>query len=297
MRLAVLALALASCKGSTQDQAAARDPDRARDTGATTTTAPEALAAADAAPADWTATCATTLQGAAKLTPVRRIAAVLEGCQPCGDWKPLLAWNTASTDGGPTTAAIEDAMVACQAYCSADAKRQFTGVLEPSRGKLGQKPWRVLGEVCKDAVSAVPDVRFMSAPYFALDRIARAAAAAPHLAPLLATLELPLPAVSLTGTGYELPVGPVMKPEPGTHHLTVTLAELRIGTLPRAKLGATGVVVEVGAAPYPGEAVELATLSAALAKVAAPQVTLIAPGAMPAARLADVVAAAGSKPL
>ena len=67
----------------------------------------------------------------------------------------------------------------------------------------------------------------------------------------------------------------------------MTLAELRAGALPHARLGATGVVVSGD--PYPGAAVTLATLAATLDKLPQP-VLVFAPQQMPAARLAEVLA-------
>ena len=142
----------------------------------------------------------------------------------------------------------------------------------------------------RNETPALPDTRFMSAPFFALDRIARAAAANPKLAPLLATLELPLPAVSITGVGFELGESPVMNPSPPPFHITVSQTEIRIGKLPTAKLGPNGITVDAGAA-YPGELVDAKALAAKLPE----RVVLIAPAAMPAQRLVDVVKAAGKR--
>ncbi len=286
MRFLACVLALCACQGNKSNDKPAPPPPKLAD-----------AAIADAAP-DWTVACEQALT--AKQTPVRKLTDIIEGCQPCGDWTPLLHWATPADKGGPKQQQIEDAMVACKAYCTGDAKMQFQGLLGDARADGTNKPWRVLGEKCKDAVSAVPDVRFMSAPYFALDRIARATAADPKLAPLAAALELPLPPVSITGVGFELPTAAVTKPDPGKFHVTVTLNEMRIGTLPTAKLGKDGVVVDLGKTPYPGELVkdkELAAKLDALAGSPTARITIIAPTAIPASRVADVAKAAGQHEL
>ncbi|MBA3394787.1 MAG: hypothetical protein H0T89_19225 [Deltaproteobacteria bacterium] len=295
MRYPALLLVLAACqdKRPSKNSDSAPGPPMVRDAAAVTD--------AQSVATDWTAACAKALQAAARQTPVRRLGLVIAQCQPCGDWQPLLDWNTPAAEGGPTTAAIEKAMLGCQAYCSADAKQRFTGTLDGARGKAANKPWRILAETCGHAVSAVPgarfDARFASAPYFALDRIARATAAVPALAPLASALELPLPALSSTGAGFELPEAAVMKPDPGRYHITVSQGELHVGELPRARLGPAGVVVEHGAVPYPGARVTEKLLAAALNKLAPGDaaITLIAPAGMPAARVADAIVAGGGR--
>jgi hypothetical protein len=89
-------------------------------------------------------------------------------------------------------------------------------------------------------------------------------------------------------------------PDAGPIHVTVTMTEITIGALPRAKLGASGVTVLAGDAPYPGTKVAITALDAALAKLSPgpdARIALIAPRAMPARRLLDVVAAAGAHQL
>ena len=239
---------------------------------------------------DW-AGCEAALAKAATAPATRRAQLILDGCQPCGDWAPLLHWNTLPGEGGPTRLAIENRMLAC-GYCAPDAKQRFLGALDNARGTDSRAPWRQLGEVCGDKVGAVPDTRYMSAPYYALDRIARAAGSRPALVPLLAALDLPLPAVSVTGAGYELPQGPVASPIAGPTQITVTLAELRTGPLPHAHLGAAGIAVVTDGDPYPGTLVAPAQLAATLAKVTGP-IAIIAPSELPARRVADVVNQAG----
>ena len=289
MRIAVVLLAaLGACKGSKNDPPKETPPPHV---------APHPMPEKppEVVPGDWAA-CKAALDAVPKLPPNRQVAALIDGCRPCGDWTPLLTWNTPTAEGGPTRKAIEEAMLGCKAWCDPNAKQRFLGTLDDARGKpTNRTPWRMLGEVCKDAVSAAPDPRFLSAPYFALDRIARDAAAKPDGAPLLALLDLPLPAVSLTGQGLVLPESGVTKPVTGGSQLTITAEEVRVGPLPRAKLGANGISVSAGE-PYPGNAVTLAELPAALDKLPPPFI-VFAPKGLPAARLAEVLVAAKPRPL
>jgi hypothetical protein len=294
MKLRVLAAALAvlgACKGKSND--APPGPTEPKPA------APGPNASDASAPADWRADCEAALRSADKMTSVRRVTHVIDGCRPCGDWTPLLRWNTQPADGGPTLQAIELAMVACKAYCNGNAKDRFLGALDTARGKPGRTPWRALGEACKDEVGAAADTRYMSAPYFALDRIARAVAAEPALAALADKLVIPLPPVSITGVGYELPTAAVTRPEAGTVHLTVTLGELRYGALPSARIA--GGKLSLAAATYPGTLVDAKGLAAALdtyaGKDPATSISVIAPSGLPAARLADAIAAAGPRRL
>ena len=268
--------ALAACKGSQRDRPA-QDPP----------------APADAAPADTNLDgCRATAARVPSLPPTQRAPALLKDCQPCGDWGPLLAWNTQLTDGGPTRTAIERAMFACKAFCEPNAKQRFFGTLDAARGQPTRTPWRLLGEICKAEVSAVPDTRFMGAPYFALDRIARAL----RDPALLDAIELPLPAVSITGVGIELPSSPLTAPEAGPAALTIDANQILLGALPVAKLSATGLAVS---GDYPGTPIDPRALAAALAKpaLAGHPVALLAPSGLAVTRLIDVIAAAGGHDL
>lgn len=276
-----LALALAACKGKSEP------PKETPQGHAPPHPMPEPPP--DVVPGDWTA-CKAALAEVPKLPPNRQVVALLDGCKPCGEWTPLLQWNKPTEDGGPKLKAIEDAMLGCKAYCDPNAKQRFIGALDEARGKpTDRAPWRMLGDFCKEAVSSSGDARFMSAPFFALDRIARDVAARSDGAPLLAAIDLPLPAVSQTGQGLALPDSGVTKPAAPTSQLTITADEVRVGPLPHGKLGAAGVTVSAGE-PYPGNPVTLAELPAALDKLA-PPVLVFAPKALPAARLVQVIAA------
>jgi len=242
---------------------------------------------------DW-AVCKAALEASPKLPPTKQVAALLTGCMPCGDWKPLLEWQTPNEEGGPKQKDIEAAMLGCKAYCDPNAKMRFTSALEDARGNNNRRPWRVLGEFCKAELSAVPDARFMSAPYFALDRIARDVAKRPDGPKLLAAIDLVLPAASVTGAGLELAQSAVTKPSAAPSHLTITVDEIRAGALPHAKLGASGVTVT--AEMYPGNVVKPADLAPAYDKLPAPVLAFL-PKKMGAQKLADVLAALKRRPL
>ncbi len=282
-RAVVLVLLATACKG------------KGSETKQEPSVAPHAEPAPVVTSGDW-AVCKAAFEASPKTPPTRQVAALLEACKPCGDWTPLLTWAKPTEEGGPKRKDIESTMLACKAYCDPNAKMRFLGGLDENRGKdkVNRVPWRLLGEFCKDAVSAVPDARFMSAPYFALDRIARDVAARPDGPPLLAAIELPLPAASVTGAGLELPTSAVTKPTTAASQLTITMDELRIGSLPRAKLGANGITVT--GEGYPGAAVKLADLPAALDKLPQP-VLVMMPLKMSAARLVDVLATTRRRPL
>jgi hypothetical protein len=228
--------------------------------------------------------CRAALPRIASLAPAARAAALLEACQPCGDWKPLIDWNTLQTEGGPSRAEIERAMLACHAFCEPNAKQRFFGTLDNARGQATRQPWRLLGEVCKASVSAVPDARYMGGTYFALDRIARA------IGGPAAAIALPLPAISITGVGVQLPPAPdaadATEPAMGAA-LTVEAAGFLLGALPSATLSADGLAI---AGNYPGAPIEPAALAAALAQG---PIAVLAPQGLAAGRIADAVAAAG----
>lgn len=211
-----------------------------------------------------------------------RPALLLDTCKPCGDWAPIVQWNTPSTSGGPKRADIETAMQRCNAYCLGDAKDKFLGTLDDARGRSSRTPWKQLALVCKERVSALPDDRFIDGVYFALDRIARTLGEQ--------TIDIPLPPTSISGVGVPLPrvtreLGPA-----GDVQVSVVGTAITVGPLPRARLSKTGIAVDLGSDGYPGKTVTLEQLPAALGK--ATQVTLLAPHGMPADRLVPVIRAA-----
>jgi hypothetical protein len=274
-RLAALLLLAAACKGKEPTKDPVAVPPHPM---------PEAVPVPVAG--DW-AVCKAALEASAKLPPTKQVAALIDACRPCGDWKPLLEWQTPAGEGGPKQKDIEAAMLGCKAYCDPNAKMRFVSGLDDARGKNNRRPWRVLGEFCKEALSSVPDARFMSAPFFALDRIARDVAARPDGAKLLAAIDLVLPAVSVTGSGLDIPASAVTKPSAAPSQLTLTVDEIHVGALPHAKLGANGVTVTADS--YPGNVVKLADLPAAFDKLPQP-VLVFMPKKMSAQKLVDVLA-------
>ncbi|MFT3692232.1 MAG: hypothetical protein QM831_03770 [Kofleriaceae bacterium] len=249
-----------------------------------------------APPVDWDA-CNAALRKAATEPLDVRPSLVIDNCKVCGDWTPILMWQHPPTEkGAPTHAQIEAAMATC-GYCpNPNGKARFWATLDNARGTDARTPWRYLGEQCKADISAVPDTRFVSAPFYALDRIARAASAhGGESANLMAAIEFPLPAVSLTGTGITLPdVDSGQSNTAGPLAITVIGDGVHVAKLPRARLGASGVTVDLG--NYPGDVVKPADLGAALTKLAAgdatASITVLAPVAAPVASMKPVFAAA-----
>lgn len=248
---------------------------------------------------DWAA-CEKAIDTAASAPLPARPRILLDGCQVCGgDWQPLLRWNVEPESGGGKREQIEQMMVACNAFCTGDSKLKFIAGVDKARGQEVNTPWRRLATACKDKVNGAPDDRFMSAPFFALDRIARAAfAKGGAVADKLAALELPLPAITITGAGVVLPAADAVTPIAGALQITVLGDLIHAGTLPRAKLGAAGVAADLGTAGYPGDAVKVEQLGARLRELAggsAPEaITILAPHAMPAEKLVPIVAAAAA---
>jgi len=254
--------------------------------------------ARDAAPLDANLDgCRAVAVEVAAMPPTARAQALLDACQPCGDWQPLLDWSRLQAEGGPTRAAIEQAMIGCGAFCDPNAKQRFLGTLDAARGQGTRLPWRLLGQICKAAVSALPDARFVGGPYFALDRIARAIGDPA----VLAAIAVPLPAISITGVGIDLPPAASDAAPPSIvaaagPAITVDAAQFLLGALPRAQLSPDGLLVT---GDYPGTPIAPAALARALAApaIGGEPVAVLAPRALPAARIAAVVTAAGGHPL
>ncbi len=281
MRLLLVALLLVGCKGKQQP--------------------PAATGSGSPAPVevDWNA-CEAALAKAAAAPLDARPQIILDGCRVCGgDWKPLLAWNVEPASGGPKREQIEAMMVACNAFCTGDSKLKFMAALDKARGQSVNTPWRQLETSCKAKVNGAGDDRFMSAPFFALDRIARAAAAkGGSVADKLAAFELPLPAISVGGAGVVLPDAEGVTPISGSLHVTVVGDVISVGTLPRGKLTPHGVTATLGEKGYPGEPVAAADLGGKLRALVgddkAQAITILAPHALPAQKLVPIIAAASA---
>ena len=249
---------------------------------------------------DW-AKCDQALDAAAAAPLGARPKIVIDGCPVCGkDWTPLLRWSIEPQSGGPRREDIEAVMVACNAFCTGDSKLKFMGTVDKARGTDARTPWRTLASACKEKVGAVPDDRFMSAPYFALDRIARATAArGGDTAAKAAALTVPLPAVTLSGVGVVLPDADAVSPSVSPDlHVTLLGDVIHVGRMPRGKLGSSGVEVDLGKPPYPGEQVAASALGAKLLELVGEDkmqtLMLLAPHAMPAHKLVTIIAAASA---
>lgn len=248
---------------------------------------------------DWPA-CEQALAKAAAAPLDARPQGILDGCRVCGaDWKPLLAWNTEPDSGGPKREQIEQLMVACDAFCTGDSKLKFMAGVDKARGQNVNTPWRQLAVACKTKVNGAGDDRFMSAPFFALDRIARAAATrGGAIADKLAAIEIPLPPITVSGAGVALPEADAVTPSVGRVQITALAGSITVGTLPRGKLTAGGVTVDFGKTGYPGEAVTLEQLGAKLKDLVGDDktatITLLAPHAMRAHELVPIIAAASA---
>jgi hypothetical protein len=244
--------------------------------------------------------CEQAIDKAAAAPLAARPQILLDGCWVCGsDWQPLLRWNVDPEAGGPKREQIEKLMVACDAFCTGDSKMKFMAGVDKARGQSVNTPWRQLATTCKAKVNASPDDRFMSAPYFALDRIARKMAGhSAALASKLAAIELPLPAVTVSGAGVVLPDADGVDPDVAAIQITVLGDAIHVGRMPRATLGAAGVTAELGIAGYPGDQVKLEELGAKLSELIGGDKTqtiaLLAPHAMPAQNLVPIVAAAAA---
>lgn len=303
------ALTLIACKG---DKAKANDQDRDRphrepvasvNVGSGSATGTLVVVAPSF---DWAA-CEAALRTAATAPLDARPQLVLDGCAVCGPWAPILGWSTPQASKGPARADIDAALSHCDAFCDGTAKSRFMSALDDARGSPQRTPWRLLGEACKQKISAMPDARFASALLFAFDRVARAAVAhGGNAASLALAIELPLPAVSLTGIGVVLPdvTGDVTQTA-GPIAITVIAGTYYAAKLPRARMSGDGLAVDLGG--YPGDQVALDKLPAALAKLegagsgagsaagadaSAISISILAPPAAPAETLVPLVAAA-----
>jgi hypothetical protein len=166
---------------------------------------------------------------------------------------------------------------------------KFIAAANKAKGTSNDMPWRRLADACGDKVDRYSDHRFMSAPYFALGRIARSLG-------YKHAIELPLPPLTVAGTGIVLPdIEENVSPKIGTLHISFIGDQIFIGKLPRAMFGDKGLDVTND---YPGRQVALADLPDALKQLIhgdpTESLTLLAPHAMPAENLVPVIQAAGA---
>jgi hypothetical protein len=274
--LLVAVVALVGCR----DKSA---KDKQVDTAKRDTTKPDASYVVDS-------TCKSVIDKLAT-TPINaRPKLLLDNCRVCGDFDILLGWN----HDGTKPEDLQKTLEGCGAFCTGDAKMKFIAAANKAKGTSNDMAWRKLADACGDKVDASSDHRFMSAPYFALDRIARAIEAR-HVDGANA-LGIALPPLTVAGTGIVLPdLDEGVSPKVGTYHLSFIGDQIFIGKLPHAKLGAKGLEVTND---YPGQQVALANLPAALKKLIdndpTETLTLLAPHAMPAENLVPVIQAAGA---
>lgn len=216
-----------------------------------------------------------------------RVLTLIQGCQVCGDWKPILDWAVAPEDGGPKRSAILERMGQCEAWCTPNAKDFFTATLDDARGTDQRVPWRQLAQQCKDKVSAVPDGRYVSAPYFALDRIARASGKDAKLAAALANVTIQLPPTSGTGALIDVAqTSGLTEPVPDNARLVTVLGDqLYLSSPQLAHLTPTGVALVPNALPtYPGKQLAADELPAL------EDIVVIAPNRMLAKKLFELLA-------
>ncbi len=292
----VIACGLVACKDKPKSGPAPTPPPAPADAGSKYHVESHAIPV-DAAPppvGEW-AVCKAALEGAVTAPPTKRAQMIIDACHPCGEWKPLLDWQTLQEEGGPNRKVIESTLAGCNAWCNPNAKVRFMGALDDARASKTRTPWRELAQQCKEGVSARPDGRFLNAPYFALDRIARWAATQPDGAKALEPIVIPLPAVTQTGIGVKLPESAVTKPDLLPVQITVTPTMITVGPMPTAKLGPDGVTPQ--GEPYPGTAIE-STKAAPFklrdaAKKLGDKAAIFAAPALPATRIYRAVADAG----
>lgn len=288
VRIALVLAGLAACKDKASPPPAKTVPGDAGPSDGPKWMTEHPPIAVDAAPppeGEWAA-CKAALEKAVTAPPTKRVDLILDACHPCGDWKPVLDWQTLQEDGGPNRKTIDAAMGGCTAWCSPNAKVRFMGALDDARANKTRTPWRELAEQCGEGVSARPDGRFVTAPYFALDRVARWAATKPDGAKALEPVVIPLPAVTQTGVGVLLPETAVTRPDLLPVQVTVTTAAITVGAMPVAKLAANGVVPQ--GEPYPGTAVANKDLAAAVKKFG-DKVALFAHPQLPATAVRDLL--------
>jgi hypothetical protein len=245
---------------------------------------------------DW-AKCEDTLTRGHHNPGGTTLSELIAACPVCGDWDPILRWNVTADQGGPTHAAVEAAMLRCDAFCDANAKQRFLNTLDDARGTEKKLPWHLLGEICKAKVGAVPDARYASPTMFALDRIAHAAGA--RKPDLLFGIQVVLPPVTVSGVGVDLPSVANVRDDLLVVQVTVLPNEVYVGRMPAAHLTPRGVRVDLGTPdPYPGApAGDLhAQLAALVGDDPSRPVVILASNATPAGAITDVLTRLGPVP-
>jgi hypothetical protein len=249
------------------------------------------------------AACGGVLSSLGTVSPERRVARLLEACQPC-QVGPLLVDRRGMKRTLTYMAELDSGVQACGGFCTQQARTDFLRALQAQLddGEPSARPWRELAQACPAELGWREETRgFVGASWFLLERLARAAGG--EMGGRLATATtapFPLPAVAAEGRGLELPSVPFAQVPllvPGRLVITVLAADLMVGRMPWGAVTATGVVVD---GEYPGlradklpEAIAVAEAVLTTARVA-PQASATAPSAMVAAP--GATAAAGAAP-
>jgi hypothetical protein len=295
--LVALALALGACKGERQAEPSGGSPE----TGDGEAAAPGERTAK--AVGDWKPSCEKTLAGLAALAPERRAEAILAGCPVC-ETAPILLPREGMKRTATYLSELDAAVQSCGGFCGKLARTDFLRLMQHQLDarEPSARPWRKLAEACPAELGWRDNSRgFVGATWFLLERVARTAG--PELAAQLAAAKapIPLPAVAAEGKGLALPApAGGARVVPGRLVVTVLAEGVMVGRLPWARLAAAGVIVD---GDYPGPtmkddegvaalaAAEVALQEAAVVVVeaAGAPVTILAPRALPARRVAEVL--------
>jgi len=248
-----------------------------------------------AGPEAWVGPCVTAIERAAAAPDWKRARIVVDGCRPCG-----VAWDDVTAARVPAPSRVVGVVDACRIGCPRTARSDFYAKISAlEEGDSPRAAWQALGKACPAALGAAdPDGRFAGGAWFALDQIGRRLGEArPHLAPAVRDqvthalgLALPLPAVSVVGTGYDVPGGSG-GPSPAVA-IAVTASSATVGALPVAHLGPHCLEVPAGWA-WPGEPAPPEALARAVAAHGAGPVAIEAPAGLTAARVLEVAGALG----
>ncbi|MBK7536525.1 MAG: hypothetical protein IPI49_14375 [Myxococcales bacterium] len=247
----------------------------------------------------WAAACGAALRSLGELAPQDRPARLLRECAAC-DLGRLAAARFDGSHAASWLAELDDAIESCGGYCTPAARKDF---LQRARhqldlGEHSARPWRSLGQACPVALGVRPDTRaYLGATWFALHRVAQDMARSSPSATdpeRWAHATFPLPALAPEGQGLQLPtISADVDRTPRAPRLALpsrlavtVLADRELVTrLPWARMADGGIDVD-GA--YPGAPASDLAAAVAHASLAEP-VTLLAPSALLASRLLDVL--------
>lgn len=249
----------------------------------------------------WEPACVKAFAAARAAPPADRFAILARACPACGaDWRPILLASKLSEHG--TSAAVrlevDKTVRACGGACSGTARDQFLASFDKIHGvRTLDRPWRKLDQACPGVLAPSPEGRFASAPWFVLTHIGRVVGA-PGAVDVAEPIDLPLPAAMSSGGGVELPEALHVHDDIAAAYVTVLASTVHVALAPRVALGGTDGI-SLHADSYPGAAVTLTALGAAIQQTAPDpetKVGVLAPHAAPASRVREVVAAIGVGP-